>query len=98
MVVQQRADVMDDTSPVVQQWVVPDGVCGFAWVKVRPGNCSFALWLKKHKGGRTDYYGGIVLWVSAYNQSMEKKLAYARAFAGVVKEAGVDAYADYRLD
>ncbi len=42
MVVQQHANPMDNGSPVVARWDVAQGVCGFAWVVVRPGNSSFA--------------------------------------------------------
>lgn len=78
--------------------VVNDGVCGFAWVTVRPGNSSFALWLKKNMGARRAYYGGMELWVSSYGQSMARKEAYAQAFANVLREAGINAYAGSRMD
>ena len=98
MVVQQHENMMDDDSPVKQQWAVPEGVCGFAWVTVTPGNCSFALWLKKHHNASKGYHGGMELWVSDFGQSYERKHAYARAFARIVSEAGVKAYAGGRLD
>lgn len=46
------------------------------------------------------YYGGTSVWVGGFNQSMQKKEAYARAFAAVVNEhvAGVSAYASSRMD
>lgn len=78
---------------------VADGVCGFAWVNIKPGNSKFANWLKKNKLARADsYYGGVTMWVSEYNQSMQKKQAYASAFAGVLSEAGIKAYSDSRMD
>jgi len=98
MVVSQHADVLSDASPVVKQWYVPDGVCGFAWVKVMPGNSPFANWLKKQKLARKAYGGGVDIWVSAYGQSMQKKEAYAHAFASVVSEAGFKAYSGSRMD
>lgn len=40
---------------------------------------------------RTDtYYKGVSVWVGGYGQSMARKEAYARAFARVVNEAGVE--------
>lgn len=81
-------------------YYVADGVCGFAWVVVRPANSSFANWLKKTakvRGGRS-YGGGCSIWISAYGQSMQKKQAYAGAFAKVLCEAGIKAYADSRMD
>jgi hypothetical protein len=98
MVVTQRADVLDDTSAVKNAWFVPEGVCGFAWVTVTPGTCSFAKWLAKNHDARKGYYGGMELWVGYFNQSYERKMAYAEAFASVVSEAGVKCYAGGRLD
>jgi hypothetical protein len=67
-------DTLDASKPI---YYVPQGVCGFAWINVKPGNSKFANWLKKEKIGRPDsYYGGVSVWVGAYNQSMEKKQAY----------------------
>jgi hypothetical protein len=98
MVVQQHANPADDNSPVVKQWFVEGGSCGFAWVKVRPANCSFALWLKKHKGARTGYTGGMEYSVHEFGQSIQRKESYARAFARVLSEAGIKAYAQSRDD
>jgi hypothetical protein len=99
MIVQQRANPLDDRSPVVHEYEpVMDGVCGFAWVNVRPGNCGFARYLKAERGARKGYYGGMEMWIHAFNQSMEKKLAYANGFAEVVRAAGIDAYAGSRMD
>lgn len=99
MVVQERARPLDDTSPVVQQWVVPEGPCGFAWITIRPANCAFANWLRKNKLGRTAYGGGLQIWVGEFNQSMSRKEAYANAFARVIREAGIpNAWAGSRMD
>lgn len=99
MVVQSRSNPMDDNSAITKQWVVPDGMCGFAWIKIRPGNSPFANWLKKEGAGRTDSYaGGVSINVSAYNQSVTRKDAYAQAFAEVLREEGIKAYAESRLD
>ena len=82
----------------VQNWFVADGSCGFAWVVIRPGNCAFANWLKKKEIARAHYYGGVQIWISAYNQSMQKKMAFAEGMAEVFKEAGIEAHADSRMD
>jgi hypothetical protein len=82
-----------------QAWREPEGACGFAWVVVRPGNCAFAKWAKENKGASKHYYGGMqVKWVGEFNQSVERKSAYAYAFADVLNEAGIAASADSRLD
>jgi hypothetical protein len=99
MVVQEHVDMMDDSSPVAKQWHVPEGVCGFAWITVRPGTSRFARWLKATDRARTDrYYGGVTIWVGAFGQSYERKCAYARAFTAVLVEAGIRAAAGDRLD
>lgn len=98
MVVTQHEDMLDDRSPIKQQWFVADGACGFAWIVVRPGGSPFANWLKKNELASKHYYGGVSIWVREGNQSIQKKEAYAEAFANMLREAGVDANADSRLD
>lgn len=77
---------------------VMDGVCGFAWVKIRPGNSAAAKFAKANYGASASYSGGVDIWVSAYNQSMVRKEAYANAFAKVLRDAGINAYGDSRMD
>ncbi len=82
-----------------QQWYEEDGVCGFAWVKIRPARGAFVNWCKKNNIGRIDSFeGGYSIWVSDYNQSMQKKETYARAFAKVLQDNGVKAYGMSRMD
>lgn len=79
--------------------VVADGVCGFAWIVVRPATSSFARWAAKNKGARKEYGGGMCLRsVGEFNQSMARKEAYADAFAKVLREAGIEAYSRSRMD
>jgi hypothetical protein len=105
MVVQEHASPLNDNSPVVKEWYVPQGVCGFAWVVLRPGTSALARWLKAnvhrtndHSGWDRSYYGGVEMWVHVGGQSMEIKEAYARAFARVFKDAGFTCYAGSRMD
>lgn len=84
MVVCEHDDVLDDNSPIKKHWHVPQGVCGFAWVYIRPGNCKLANWLKKTypNDWKTDSYsGGCKYWVFQYNQSYEKKMKFAGILA-----------------
>lgn len=75
------------------------GVCGFAWINIKPGNSRFANWLKREGLARRDgYYGGVTVHVSRFDQSYELKRAYAGAFAKTLREAGIKAYAMDRLD
>jgi hypothetical protein len=79
-------------------YYVEDGLCGFAWVNIKPANSKFANWLKKQGLARKGTYGGLSMWIRDYNQSVQKKEAYAHAFAKVLQDAGINAYADSRLD
>ena len=45
MVVQQRENPLNDESEVIRQYLVNDGVCGFASVNVKPANSKFARYL-----------------------------------------------------
>lgn len=91
---------IDRTKPV---YVVRGGVCGFAWVVIKPATGGFVRWLKAQNIGYKNYYGG---WAVSANprtapdlaQSMEIKRAYAYAFAQVLKEAGLKAYVESRMD
>ena len=89
-------------SPPKAMWYVPEGVCGFAWVKVSPGNSPFANWLKKNKLARKAYSGGVEIWISDFNQSMDRKEACASAMAKVLNEelagSGLQIYANSRMD
>lgn len=87
------------TGEIVKRYApVMDGVCGFAWVKVVPGTSSFARWLKRNGHASPSYSGGVDYWVREYGQSMERKAAFAQAFAKVLVEAGIQAYGQSRMD
>jgi len=98
MVVESHKNQLDDSSPVEQSWYVPQGVCGFAWITIRPGNCSFAHWAVKNLNAKKAYGGGVQMCISDYGQCMEKKSAYASAYAKVLKDAGIKAYSGSRMD
>lgn len=82
-----------------QSWYVADGACGFAWVKVYGVklNTKLGKVMAAH-GFKKSYSGGIDFWISTPDQSVARKEAYARAFADVLRENGLDAYMDSRLD
>ena len=78
---------------------VNGGVCGFAWVKIRPAMGEFVSYCKRKKLGSTnDYCGGFDIWISAYGQSMELKSAYAAGFANELRSHGIAASAHSRID
>ena len=98
MIVQHRANPLDDTSAVQRQWLVNDGVCGFASVIVKPANSKFAKFLVANGLGRKSFSGGVSMSIRDFNQSLQKKEAYAHAFASVLNDYGIKAYAESRMD
>ena len=80
-------------------YYVSDGVCGFAWVNIKPARGAFVKYLKENNIGRKDsYYGGYTVWVSEFGQSMARKENYARAFTQVLDANGITAYNMSRMD
>lgn len=98
MIVTQHANPLNDQSAVERAWYVSEGACGFAWVTIKPGTCKAARFAKEHFGARKDYYGGVSIWISDYGQSIERKEAYASAFARKLQSYGITAYSESRLD
>lgn len=102
MMVVQPSNPLNDNSVPKAMWHAPEGVCGFAWVKVSPGNSPFANWLKKNKLARKSYYGGVEINISDFGQSMERKEACANAMALALNEElagqGLQIYASSRMD
>lgn len=73
--------------------------CGFAWVRVKPANSTFAKWLVSNNYAMKDsYQGGVLIWVYDYNQSADHKEAHACAMANVFEEFGIKCSAGSRLD
>lgn len=98
MVVTQPSNPLDDNSPPINTYNVPDGPCGFASVHFK-GNTSFGRWAKKEGIAKKDSYrGGLYIWVHEFGQSYERKRAYASEYVKVLKENGIDAYSESRLD
>lgn len=91
-----RTMVVSDSDGTVVD-VVPEGMCGFAWLNV-PGNTSFGKWLKKQGYARPDYPTGLSVWISAYSQSYERKVAHAVAMADYLRGNGIECRVVSRLD
>lgn len=75
--------------------------CGFAWVNIKPARGKLVTLLKNMKIGRTDdYYGGYSIWNPSghHTQHMYTLEAGARAFAEVLRAAGIKANVHTRLD
>jgi len=90
------SNIIDETKPT---YFIAGGVCGFAWVKIRPARGKFVQWLKENKIGYQDSYaGGYDVWCKEFGQSLARKEAWADAFASVLRQYGIDAHADSRID
>lgn len=81
-----------------QKWVIDDGPCGFAWVVIRPAKCEFARYMRERGLAHKHESPGVMYWIGDFNQSMQKKEAYASAFAKTLKEKGIEAYSASRMD
>jgi hypothetical protein len=82
-----------------EQYFVSEGACGFAWVKVYGVKLSTKIGKEFTACGfRKSYEGGIQYWVSGGGQSIERKEAFAHAFAKVLTDNGFTAYANSRMD
>jgi hypothetical protein len=82
-----------------ERYHVPAGVCGFAWIQF-PGNTAWGRWATKQGLASNGYPSGKCIRVFKYNQSMELKEAYARAFASKLNELvpNARAYSMSRID
>ena len=90
------SNIIDETK---QTYFVEGGVCGFAWVKIRPARGKFVQFLKdKEIGSKDNYEGGYTIWCHEFGQSLTRKEAFVGAFAKVLREYGIDAYGQSRID
>jgi len=89
-------DVMVVTDSV-QQWVEPEGMCGFAWVEFS-GRCPFAKWLQIRGLVSKGYPKGLHYRVHDFNQSYERKRAYAIEVCQQLARYGIVARANSCLD
>lgn len=82
-----------------RSWFVSEGPVGFAWVTVRPARGALVAAAKRRGLGALGYRGGWVFWSPGFSgQSIARAEAAAFAFADVLREGGVRAWADSRLD
>lgn len=82
---------------VVGFGTITEGVCGYAWINVR-GNTAFGRYVAANGWRKDSYYGGRTRWVHEFDQSYERKIAYASAYARVLEANGVPAVAAGRID
>jgi len=81
-------------------YYVDEGPCGYAWVNIYPGNSRLANQYKKLGIARASYNGGVEYWVSEFGQGVDRKEAYALAYAAKLRELTGEEriYAGSRLD
>lgn len=106
MVVGQETHFMSGEMIPESMEYVADGVCGFAWVEVYPeykGHTRLGKQERKvleQSGFQKDWASSkkYTLWISDFDQSMQKKEAYALAYADVLREHGIKAAGRSRMD
>lgn len=91
------SDLFDKPIPGAQTFIMDDFPCGFAWISFK-GNTAWGKWAKAEGLARPDYPKGMSIWVHDFNQSMTKKEVYAQAYAKVLRDNGIEAYAQSRMD
>jgi hypothetical protein len=99
---QPFSGVMDNNKPT---YILDDFPCGFAWVNIYPqhkGNTRLGKEersvLEANGFSKNEYEKSYQLWISAFNQSMQKKQAYAGSYAKVLRDHGIKAYSGSRMD
>jgi len=82
-----------------RSYIVPDGLCGFAWLEIRPARGPLVTFLKKNGIGRVSQHHRCY-WVniSRFDQSLALKEAYANAVANSLREAGYEVSSGSRMD
>lgn len=102
MLVYETLGLSDAPKPNGKAWMVSEGVCGFAWVKITPATSSFARWLSKHKLGHKSYYGGwdipVSVLVPSCGQSYDRAQQAARAAVRILREHNINCRMESRLD
>jgi hypothetical protein len=78
--------------------VVMDGLCGFAWVQIPDARRGFARWVVRSGHGRPGYRGGARISAARLSQSIDRAVAYAKAFASVLQLNGIPCKVESRLD
>jgi len=89
---------LSDQIDYTKKTYILEGLCGFAWVNISPARGAFVTYLKSIDAGHKGYYGGYEIWVREFGQSVDRKYAFAQAFAEVLGRYGIEASAGSRLD
>ena len=102
MAVYETVGLSDTPKPGGRSWYVSEGVCGFAWVVVKPATSSFAKWLARKEIGYKAYDGGWVLpmhhFIAGMSQSLERAEAASYAVAQELRKHNINCFATSRMD
>lgn len=87
---QAKSLFSNEMVPGTEEYVA-DGVCGFAWVRIKPARGEFVKFLKSRNIGDKGVYGGYTIsayeiGIPGFSQSMERKEAGCKAFVDVIKK------------
>jgi hypothetical protein len=82
-----------------RSFFVGDGVCGFAWIEIRPARGGLVTYLKKSKQGYySEYERAYIFNIHDFNQSLTRKEAMAEAMAEHLRKCGYNVFANSRID
>ena len=98
----QSSGLNEGFDPSKPYGVISEGVCGFAWIWIPSARTPFVNWMKKNGKGRKNWSTGYDIWyselVDGSSQSMERKEAAMQAAVKVLRDNGIEAYMDSRMD
>jgi hypothetical protein len=78
--------------------IVMEGMCGWATIRVPDARRGFARWLVKSGMGDRHYLSGAVVHAKSGGPSIDRAIAYANAFAAVLRLNGLECATESRLD
>ena len=74
-----------------------EGIHGLAWITFAD-NTAWGHWAKAHGHATKALPEGLIIQVSQYGRSYERKVAYAVRFVEVLTANGIEAYSNGKLD
>jgi hypothetical protein len=77
--------------------LIMDGECGGAYVRILDARKGFAHWLRTSGHGDRDHRAGILFYAETNTQSADRAMAYAEAFAQVLRRNGVQRHQIFNL-
>ncbi|MEQ1929824.1 MAG: hypothetical protein ABL957_04720 [Parvularculaceae bacterium] len=75
-----------------------EGACGHAWLRIPDARRGFVRWVVKNGHAGKHYKGGAQIFADVASQSLDRKKAYAMAFAAVLLHNGIKCEVETRLD